>query len=174
MTEPQKPLTFSQMVDRMIGENRQPRQDILSKAGLDKVQQAPQEIRIQRLFESCVFKSGLSCVVGGGLGAAFGIFTAGIDPNITGTQTPTVKLVWKEMKFRTVSYAKNFALIGAMFAGTECVIESYRGKTELFNGTASGAIVGGVIGFRAGLQAGLLGAAGFAAFSAAIDYYFRH
>lgn len=78
------------------------------------------------------------------------------------------------MKFRTVSYAKNFALIGAMFAGTECVIESYRGKTDLVNGTASGAVVGGVIGFRAGLQAGVLGAAGFAVFSAAIDYYFRH
>lgn len=58
------------------------------------------------------------------MGGAFGIFTAGIDPNITGTETPTVKLVWKEMKLRTVSYAKNFAVIGFMFAGTECVIES--------------------------------------------------
>lgn len=162
------------MVDRMIGENRQRRSDLLSKAGLDKMKQSPQELMITRFFESCVFKSVLSCVVGGGLGAAFGLFTAGIDPNITGTQTPTVRLVWKEMKFRTVSYAKNFALIGAMFAGTECVIESYRGKTDLVNGTASGAVVGGVIGFRAGLQAGVIGAAGFAVFSAAIDYYFRH
>ena len=58
------------------------------------------------------------------MGGAFGLFTAGIDPNITGTETPTTKLVLKEMKLRTVSYAKNFALIGAMFAGTECCIES--------------------------------------------------
>jgi len=58
------------------------------------------------------------------MGAAFGLFTAGIDPNITGTETPTVHLVAKEMKVRTVSYAKNFALLGAMFAGTECLIES--------------------------------------------------
>ena len=58
------------------------------------------------------------------MGGAFGLFTAGIDPNITGTETPTVKLVWKEMKLRTVSYAKNFAVIGFLFAGTECVIES--------------------------------------------------
>ncbi len=58
------------------------------------------------------------------MGAAFGLFTAGIDPNITGTETPTARLVWKEMKARTVSYAKNFAVIGALFAGTECVIES--------------------------------------------------
>lgn len=52
------------------------------------------------------------------------MFTAGIDPNITGTETPTVKLVAQEMKLRTISYAKNFAMIGAMFAGTECLIES--------------------------------------------------
>jgi len=58
------------------------------------------------------------------MGAVFGLFTAGIDPNITGTETPTVQLVAKEMKMRTVSYAKNFALLGAMFAGTECIIES--------------------------------------------------
>jgi len=58
------------------------------------------------------------------MGAAFGLFTAGIDPNITGTETPTVSLVAKEMKVRTVSYAKNFAVLGAMFAGTECLIES--------------------------------------------------
>ena len=66
----------------------------------------------------CTFVIG--CVIGG----AFGLFTAGIDPNITGTETPTVRLVLQEMKVRTVSYAKNFALIGAMFAGTECMIES--------------------------------------------------
>ena len=63
------------------------------------------------------------------IGGAFGLFTAGIDPNITGTETPTVRLVWKEMKLRTVSYAKNFALIGAMFAGTECLIESVEYST---------------------------------------------
>jgi len=60
------------------------------------------------------------------MGAAFGLFTAGIDPNITGNETPTAKLVLKEMKMRTISYGKNFALIGAMFAGTECLIESVR------------------------------------------------
>ena len=65
-----------------------------------------------------------AAVLGFALGGAFGLFTAGIDPNITGTETPTVKLVWKEMKARTLSYSKNFALIGAMFAGTECLIES--------------------------------------------------
>ena len=58
------------------------------------------------------------------LGGAFGLFTAGIDPNITGTETPTVRLVLKEMKARVISYSKNFGIVGAMFAGTECLIES--------------------------------------------------
>ena len=64
------------------------------------------------------------------MGGAFGVFTAGIDPNITGTETPTMKGVWKEMKFRTRSYAKNFAMIGAMFAGTECLVESVSSKMK--------------------------------------------
>ena len=64
-------------------------------------------------------------VSGFGLGAAFGLFTAGVDPMSTmSTETPTTKMVLREMKARSLSYGKNFAMIGAMFAGTECVIES--------------------------------------------------
>lgn len=63
--------------------------------------------------------------VGFALGGAFGLFTAGIDPMSTmTTETPTTKMVLKEMKVRTLSYGKNFALVGAMFAGTECTLES--------------------------------------------------
>lgn len=40
------------------------------------------------------------------------------------TETPTTRMVLKEMKARTISYGKNFALVGAMFAGTECCLES--------------------------------------------------
>jgi len=144
------------------------------RTGIQQPLSSPEEVRVQRMFESCIFKSSMSCVIGGAMGAAFGLFTAGIDPNITGNETPTARLVLQEMKMRTISYGKNFALIGALFAGTECLIESYRGKSELVNGTASGGIVGGVIGLRAGIKAGIIGAVGFAAFSTAIDYYFRH
>merc|ERR1711893_449946 len=133
----------------MIGNKKQKFSDVIvPNVGIPQPPRHPQEVRIQAVIDSCAFKTTASCVLGGLLGAAFGLFTAGIDPNITGTETPTVKLVMKEMKFRTVSYAKNFALIGAMFAGTECAIESYRGKTELINGTMSGGTVGGVLGLR--------------------------
>nr|CAD7442948.1 unnamed protein product [Timema bartmani] len=128
---------------------------------------------VESAFESCVFKSLMSCVVGYGLGAAIGLFSASVNPSVTG---PTEKVqsareVFKEMKTTTLSYAKNFALIGAVFAGVECVIESHRGKTDWRNGTYAGAVTGGVIGLRAGIKAGVIGAAGFAAFSTIIDYY---
>lgn len=167
--------TWYELMDKMIGSKKQRFSDVMiPPVGIPQAPRSPDEIRIQRAMDSCMFKSIMSCVIGGAMGAVFGLFTAGIDPNITGTETPTVQLVAKEMKVRTVSYAKNFAVLGAMFAGTECLIESYRGKTELINGTASGGIVGGLIGLRAGVKAGIFGAIGFAAFSTAIDYYFRH
>lgn len=49
-----------------------------------------------------------------------------------------------------------------------------RGTSDWRNGTYAGGITGGIIGLRAGIKAGILGAAGFAAFSTAIDYYMRH
>ncbi|KAF2984141.1 hypothetical protein EK904_010496 [Melospiza melodia maxima] len=112
------------------------------------------------------------------LGGAFGIFTAGIDTNVgfdpkDPYRTPTAKEVLKDMGQRGISYAKNFAIVGAMFSCTECVVESYRGKSDWKNSVISGCITGGAIGFRAGLKAGVIGCGGFAAFSAAVDYYLR-
>lgn len=65
-------------------------------------------------------------VSGYGLGAAIGLFSASVDPNITGVnvEQQTARQVLRDMKNKTVSYAKNFAIVGAMFAATECAIES--------------------------------------------------
>lgn len=64
-------------------------------------------------------------------------------------------------------------VVGALFSGTECCIEGLRAKNDLTNGIAAGCITGGILGAKAGPQAALLGCAGFAAFSAAIDAYMR-
>ena len=65
------------------------------------------------------------CLAGFALGAVFGLFTAGVDPMSTmTTETPTTRIVLQEMKNRSLSYGKNFAMVGAMFAGTECLLES--------------------------------------------------
>ncbi|XP_029644431.1 mitochondrial import inner membrane translocase subunit Tim22 [Octopus sinensis] len=166
---------FNFVIDHVINHKVKQNDRFIPLGGIPQLTRPQEEIMISRMFESCIFKSGISCVLGFALGGAFGLFTAGIDPMSTmSTETPTTKLVLKEMKARTLSYGKNFALVGAMFAGTECTLETIRGKTELLNGTLSGGIVGGVLGLRAGLKAGVFGALGFAAFSTAIDYYLRH
>ena len=51
-----------------------------------------------------------------------------------------------DMKNTISSSAKNFAIIGLMFASTECVIESYRGKSDMNNAVYSGFVTGGLIG----------------------------
>lgn len=80
---------------------------------------------------------------------------------------------FKDMGTRSYSSAKNFALVGALFSGSECCIEGLRAKNDLANGVAAGCVTGGILGAQAGPQAALLGCAGFAAFSAAIDAYMR-
>ncbi|KAL8944677.1 MAG: hypothetical protein Q9211_000488 [Gyalolechia sp. 1 TL-2023] len=78
---------------------------------------------------------------------------------------------FRDMGSRSYSSAKNFGKVGAIFAGTECCIESYRAKSDLSNSIAAGCITGGVLAAPAGPQAAAFGCAGFAAFSAAIDAF---
>ncbi|XP_060068711.1 mitochondrial import inner membrane translocase subunit Tim22-like [Ylistrum balloti] len=170
-------INFTNVVNEVLGEKNGNRkyQAPLVIDGIPRFPMHKQEVMISKFFESCSFKFCASGVMGFALGGVFGLFTASIDPMSTmSTETPTTRMVLQEMKARSWSYGKNFAVVGAMFATTECLIESYRGKTELINGTVSGGIVGGVLGIRAGLKAGVIGSLGFAAFSTVIDYYMRH
>ncbi|CAF1066919.1 unnamed protein product [Adineta ricciae] len=144
--------------------------------GMGTAGMAKEELRVKRFMESCTFKAIISCAGGFVLGIGLGVFTASIDPmstiqTTTPGATPTIKDVWREMKARSLSYAKNFAVVGLVFSTIECNIESYRAKSDIRNGTYAGFVTGGLLGFRAGLQAGLFGAVGFAAFSTLIEYY---
>lgn len=84
-----------------------------------------------------------------------------------------LKTGFREMGAKSLSSAKNFGKVGAIFAGVECCIEGYRAKNVLSNGVMAGCITGGILAAPAGPQAAALGCGGFAAFSAAIDYYMR-
>ncbi|XP_017268093.1 mitochondrial import inner membrane translocase subunit Tim22 [Kryptolebias marmoratus] len=172
-------IQYSLVLDHLIGSKR-PVKDLnpAVMGGLPMPPKSDDQKMIERAMESCAFKSILACVGGFVLGGAFGVFTAGIDTNVgfdpkDPLRTPTAREVLKDMGQRGMSYAKNFAIIGAMFSCTECIIESHRGVTDWKNAVYSGCVTGGVIGFRAGLKAGVLGCGGFAAFSAAIEYYLR-
>ncbi|XP_030648697.1 mitochondrial import inner membrane translocase subunit Tim22 [Chanos chanos] len=172
-------LQYSLILDHLIGDKRQIKDLNPSiMGGLPTPQKSDEQKMIERGMESCAFKAVLACVGGFVLGGAFGVFTAGIDTNVgfdpkDPLRTPTAREVLKDMGQRGMSYAKNFAIVGAMFSCTECIIESHRGKSDWKNAVYSGCVTGGAIGFRAGLKAGVLGCGGFAAFSAAIEYYLR-
>jgi mitochondrial import inner membrane translocase subunit TIM22 len=105
------------------------------------------------------------------MGALLGLFTASVDPmySINPNKIPTMKEIALEMKNRALSTGKNFAIIGVIFSAIECNIESYRGKSDLYNGGMAGFLTGGLLGLRAGVKAGLFGGVGFALFSVAIE-----
>ncbi|XP_035738725.1 mitochondrial import inner membrane translocase subunit Tim22-like [Vespa mandarinia] len=157
----------------LIGNQQRFRENIIIPRMIGPVQiKTNEEKMVERAMESCAFKSIMSCVLGYGLGAAIGLFSSSVNPNITSVEKQqTAREIFREMKVTTLSYAKNFAAVGCVFSAVECTIESYRGKTDWKNGTYAGGVTGGLIGLRAGIKAGLIGAAGFAAFSTAIDYY---
>jgi import inner membrane translocase subunit TIM22 len=79
----------------------------------------------------------------------------------------------RDMYRSSLSSGKNFAKVGAIFSGTECAIEGLRAKNDLYNGVAGGCLTGGILARNAGPQAVVVGCAGFAVFSAAIDAYMR-
>lgn len=134
-----------------------------------------EEKTVQAVFESCPFKAILSGVAGCGLGAALGLFTSSVNPSITGAdlKQQTAREVLKDMRTAMGTYAKNFGMLGLMFSGIECCIESHRATDDWRNGTYAGFVTGGVIGLRAGVKTGLFGGLGFALFSAAIEFYMR-
>lgn len=159
---------FNLMLDRLIGPNKQ--QNYMMFDAQYSLQ--PKEERyVRATVESCVFKSAFSAVAGAGFGLAMGVFTASIDPmyTISPDRPPTMKEIWIEMKTRSISHAKSFALIGALFSIIECNIETYRSKSDILNGVSAGFLTGGVMGLRAGIKPGLFGGLGFAAFSYVIE-----
>ena len=63
------------------------------------------------------------CHSGFGLGGAFGLFMSGLDSPIT-HEKMTTRETLRDMGQKSKSYAKNFGLVGFMFSGTECLMES--------------------------------------------------
>lgn len=142
---------------------------------------------MQAAMEACPTKTIIAGGMGFGLGGLFGVFMASMrydTPMSTGmpggvgtiSDLPVreqLRLGFKDMGRSAFSSAKNFGYIGAIFAGSECVIEGYRAKNDLANGVAAGCFTGAFLAKSAGPQAMAIGCAGFAAFSAAIDTYMR-
>lgn len=86
-----------------------------------------------------------------------GLFLSGMGPTSFELANPTaintlskesVKSIFKEMASRTYSSAKNFGIIGGLFSGIECTIESYRGRHDIYNSALAGCTTGALLGAR--------------------------
>ncbi|KAF2403051.1 mitochondrial import inner membrane translocase subunit Tim22 [Trichodelitschia bisporula] len=142
------------------------------------------------VMESCPGKTVMAGVMGFALGGAFGLFMSSMRydaPTTLGAGLPgsptsdltslpirqQLKIGLRDMGKQALSSAKNFGTLGAVYSGTECAIEGFRAKNDLWNSVSAGCMTGGIISYKAGPQAAALGCAGMAAFSTAIDYYMR-
>lgn len=165
------PAEFEAVSKYLMGSQIRPYPNIIvpQSAGIARIQPR-EELYMQRVFESCPFRATMSFVVGGALGGFLGLFSSSMAPHQT-AQMMTARETLIDMKNTIMSSAKSFAVIGLMFAGTECIVESYRGKSDMKNAVYSGFITGGLLGFRAGPMAAVYGGCGFAAFSVVIDYF---
>eukprot|EP00898_Chlorokybus_atmophyticus_P005931 jgi/Chlat1/6339/Chrsp44S05904 len=129
----------------------------------------PQDMMQAETMNNCGVRTVLSTVMGGGMGVLMGIAFAGFDPvpvDETG-MTTRQKVVshFRQMGSRSYTMAKTFAVMGALFSGSECA----RAKHDIWNSVYAGCFTGGAISVRSGPKTALVGCAGFAAFSAAID-----
>ncbi|GMM34163.1 translocation channel protein [Saccharomycopsis crataegensis] len=138
--------------------------------------------QIIEMTKSCPGKTVMSGVTGYFLGGFFGLFMASMSYDVPGMTPGTIqelpfkkqmKIMFSDMGKRMVSSARNFGLIGAIYSGTECSIESLRAKNDIWNSVGAGCLTGGGLAVRAGPQAAAVGCAGFAAFSTAVELYMR-
>ncbi|KAJ7668676.1 mitochondrial import inner membrane translocase subunit TIM22 [Mycena polygramma] len=136
------------------------------------------EMFMSDAMASCPAKTVMAGGAGFGLGAIFTLMTASMsyeDPLLrqhAGTAQRARDILRDTGKSMYTS-GKSFGKIGAIYASIECVIESYRAKTDIYNSVASGFLTGGVLARASGPKAALGGGLAFAAFSAAIDLFLR-
>ncbi|KAF4130794.1 Tim17/Tim22/Tim23/Pmp24 family [Phytophthora infestans] len=128
--------------------------------------------------ESCWKRSVVACIAGAAMGVGLGTFLGTFE----GAHGELVGRNMREQLFngfsksikagyvRSVYFSKEFALVGSIFAGVECVIERERAAHDIFNPLLAGGVSGGALGAWAARSSGpkvlvqntAKGAAGFA------------
>ena|SRR6218665_968642 len=75
-TVPSQKYNYYELINRMIGEKKQrfSTNGVIPTGGIPQMAKSPEEIRIQRVFESCAFKSAMSFVVGNGYSIRSSLF----------------------------------------------------------------------------------------------------
>ena len=135
------------------------------------------------LSDSCGGKAAIGVFGGGVMGLMMGVFLGFLSDSqppiqVAGNkdvpQAPLKEQVRYTMRAtaeKSMYWCRNFAFITGVFGGSECLVEKFRGKHDMWNPVASGCITGAALQAHAGPQAALFGCGGFAAFSIVIDKF---
>jgi len=138
------------------------------------------------LTNSCGGKAAIGVFGGGVMGLLMGVFLGAMSdatPPVTvigGKEVPQaplkeqMKLTLRATAEKSIFWCRNFAFITGVFSGSECLVEKYRGKHDIFNPVISGCITGAALQAKQGPQAAAIGCGGFAAFSLVIDTFMGH
>ena len=133
------------------------------------------------LSESCGSKAAIGVIGGGVMGLVMGVFMGALTdmtPPVTiieGREVPQAPLkeqmrtTLRATADKSMYWCRQFAFITGVFGGSECLVEKYRGKHDVWNAVFSGCITGAAMQAKQGPQASALGCGGFAVFSLVID-----
>ncbi len=133
------------------------------------------------LSESCGSKAAIGVIGGGVMGLVMGVFMGALTdmtPPVTfidGREVPQAPLreqartTLRATADKSLYWCRQFAFITGVFGGTECLVEKYRGKHDVWNSVISGCVTGAAMQAKQGPQASAIGCGGFAAFSLVID-----
>ena len=134
-----------------------------------------EQMMMDDMMNNCMVKMVLSCVMGGVLGGAMGIFFGAFEPMQPGEEKlgimQSIKNYGRQSLSKSWSYAKGFAAFGALYSGSECVIEQTRAKHDIYNSAYAGCFTGGVMARSGGKEAMAMGCATMGALSVAMDRF---
>ena len=135
----------------------------------------PEQMMMDDAMNNCVVKTVLATVMGSFLGAAMGIFFGAFEPSMPGDEKLSVaqslKIAGRASLQKAGSYAKGFAVFGALYSGSECVVEQTRAKHDIYNSACAGCFTGGVMARTGGPQGMAIGCGTMAALSVAMDHF---
>ena len=138
------------------------------------------------LSNSCGGKAAIGVFGGGMMGLLMGVFIGAMSDTappvqvIAGKEVPQapmkeqLRVTMRATAEKSLYWCRNFAFITGVFGGTDCLVEKYRGKHDVWNQVASGCITGAALQAKQGPQAAAIGCGGFAAFSLVIDQFMGH
>ena len=102
------------------------------------------------ISQSCGGKAAIGVFGGGVMGLLMGVFLGAMSdatPPVTvvaGKEVPNaplkeqMRVVARATSEKSIYWCKNFAFITGVFGGSECLVEKYRGKHDVWNSVASG------------------------------------